>query len=320
MQFITDIEAIEAPFAGAVITIGNFDGVHLGHKALFREVIERARKIDGTAVAITFEPHPMRVLRQTAKPPLITLAEQKRELIMKTGIDVLVQIPFTKTFASMAARDFLEGILVERMGLKVFVVGGDYGFGKNREGNLDFLRGASKTLGFELVIADWIQAPIDGIRISSTRIREAVADGDLVNARKMLGRHYQIRGRVVHGRNRGGKLLNCPTANMELVDELVPKTGVYAVTVEFDGVLYQGVANIGYSPTFDDHVYTAEVHILDFKEDIYGRVIRVNFIERLRDEEKYDSLDPLIAQIRRDILDARQILDRMAPESRRKDS
>ena len=309
MELVEGIENIEKPYKNAVITIGNFDGVHIGHQALFHEVIEKADEIDGTSIAMTFEPHPLRVLANNGMPPLITLYEQKTELIAKSGMDVLISVPFSKEFAAISASDFVEKILINRIGMKAVVVGGDYTFGRNREGNLDFLRKRSGDLGFELIVADWIQPPNNGApRISSTRIRELVEKGDMTDARKMLGRDYQIRGEVIQGRDRGGKLLQCPTANILLQDELAPKSGVYSVTVEHDGRKYKGVANIGYSPTFDDHVYTVEVHILDFDRRIYGDRIRVNFVERIRDEKKFSGLPELSEQIRKDIEYARQTI------------
>ncbi|WP_373499521.1 bifunctional riboflavin kinase/FAD synthetase [Desulfococcus sp.] len=309
MKLIEGIDTISDPFHNAVITIGNFDGVHLGHQALFHEVIERAAEIKGTSLAMTFEPHPIRVLQKNSHPPLITLYEQKIELIERTGIDVLICVPFTRAFAAIPAKEFLEDILIRRIGMKVFVVGGDYAFGKNREGNLDFLKNCSNSHHFDLVVADWIQTQSNGkSRISSTRIRELVMEGEVVSAQKLLGRHYQIRGTVEHGRNRGGKLLGFPTANIKLYDELAPKTGVYAVTAECIGGRYKGVANIGYSPTFDDHIYTVEVHLLDFDSNIYGEKIRVNFIERIRDEIKFSGIDALAQQIRKDVETAREII------------
>lgn len=309
MKLIEGIDNIANPFPNAVITIGNFDGVHLGHQALFHEVIEKAVEIDGTSVAMTFEPHPIRVLHQNSHPPLITLYEQKVELIERTGIDVLVCVPFTREFASIPAEAFLEDILIRRIGMKAFIVGGDYAFGRNREGNLEFLKARAATHRFELIVADWIQTQSNGkSRISSTRIRELVTAGDVTGAEKLLGRHYQIRGTVEHGRNRGGKLLGFPTANIKLYDELAPRTGVYAVTVACRDGRYKGVANIGYSPTFDDHVFTVEVHILDFDRDIYGEKIRVNFIERIRDEIKFSGIEALSRQIRRDVETARNMI------------
>ncbi len=308
MELVEDIEKIREPYKNAVITIGNFDGVHIGHQALFHEVIEKADALGGTAVAMTFEPHPMRVLKQNGYPPQITLYEQKVELIGRSGIDVLICVPFTHKFASVTAKEFVADLLVKRIGMKVIVVGRDYAFGKNREGNLEFLKTYTKPLDFELIVTDWIQQTLHNAgRISSTRIREFVTDGNVGLAQKLLGRYYQIRGKVETGRDRGGKLLGFPTANIKLYDELAPKTGVYAVAVESREQQYKGVANIGYSPTFDDHEYTVEVHILDFNDNIYGENIRVNFIERLRDEKKFSGIPELSEQIRKDIIRAREI-------------
>jgi len=309
MKIIDRLENITQPFKNAVITIGNFDGVHIGHQALFHEVIEKADAIDGTSIAMTFDPHPIRVLKKNNNPPLITLQEQKTELIERSGMDVLICIPFTKQFASLSAEDFIKNLLINKIGMKAIVVGEDYAFGRNREGNLAFLKAYASELGYEVVVADWIKAARNvSDRISSTKIRELVMAGKVEPASKMLGRHYQIRGQVVKGRDRGGKLLGVPTANIHLQDELCPKTGIYAVTVEYNNRLYKGVANIGYSPTFDDNEFTVEVHLLDFVENIYGEKIRVNFIERIRDEKKFTNILELKNQIHQDIRAAAKIL------------
>ncbi len=308
MKIFDHLDKIHEPFTNAVITIGNFDGVHIGHQALFHEVIEKAETINGTSIAMTFEPHPIRVLKQNGHPPLITLAEQKTELIERTGLDVLICVPFTKEFASMSADQFIRDLLVKKIGMKAIVVGEDYRFGKNREGDIDLMRSYGPDFGFEVIVANWIKTS-KGLpdRISSTRIRELIVEGQMPAAEKMLGRHYQIRGRVVTGRDRGGKLLGTPTANINLNDELCPKTGIYAVTVECRGSQHNGVANIGYSPTFEDHEFTVEVHILDFNANIYGEKIRVNFIKRIRDEIKFSNISALIEQIKKDIATAREI-------------
>ena len=269
MKLIESIAEIQQPFTNAVITIGNFDGVHIGHQALFHTVMEKADAIGGTSVAMTFEPHPIRVLKPNGHPPLITLHEQKVELIAKTGIDVLICVPFDKQFAALSA----------------------------------------SALVHEVLVADWIQAQNGHkARISSTNIRKVVHAGDMQAAKRMLGRYYQIRGLVAEGRNRGGKLLGFPTANINLQDELCPQRGIYAVTVEHADRILPAVANIGYSPTFDDHIFTVEVHILDFDEDIYNQKIKVNFVRWLREERKFDSLDALSAQIGKDVEAARTIL------------
>lgn len=308
MELIEDINIITEPFNKAVITIGNFDGVHKGHQALFHQVIEKAEEIGGTSVVITFDPHPLRVLTQNG-PPLITRKDQKIELISATGIDKILCLPFTKEFASISAQDFIQEFLLAKLGMKAIIVGSDYSFGKNREGTLDIMRQAGEVHGFEVMVSDWINDTETGDqRISSTRIRELVMDGRVNETPKFLGRYYQIRGKVVKGRERGGSKLGFPTANIKLHDELCPKMGVYAVTVETDTEKFNGVANIGYSPTFDDHIFTIEVHILDFSGDLYDKRIRVNMIQRLRDEKKFSSLEELSGQIRNDINRARTIL------------
>jgi riboflavin kinase/FMN adenylyltransferase len=309
MKIINRLENITQPFKNAVITIGNFDGVHVGHQALFHEVIEKADAIDGTSMAMTFEPHPMRVLHKNSLTPLITLSEQKIELIERAGIDVLICIPFTREFASLSAEAFIKDLLIEKIGMRVIVVGKDYTFGRNREGNLSILKSYASQMGYEVIVADWIKAERKiADRISSTKIRELIMAGEVEPARKMLGRHYQIRGLVIKGRDRGGKLLGIPTANINLQDELCPKTGIYAVMVEYNHHFYRGVANIGYSPTFDDNQFTIEVHLLNFSENIYGEKIRINFIQRIRDEKKFAGIADLKEQIHQDIKTARNIL------------
>lgn len=309
MKIIDSLDQIYKPFKNAVITIGNFDGVHIGHQALFHEVIETAQTINGTSIAMTFDPHPTRVLKQNGHPPLITLYEQKVELIGRTHIDALICIPFTREFAALSAEEFVRDVLVGKIGMKAIVVGEDYSFGKNREGNIDLLNAYAPRYGFEVIVADWIRMSKGFTdRISSTKIRELVTEGLMEQAEKMLGRYYQIRGRVVTGRDRGGKLLGIPTANITLNDELCPKTGIYAVTGECRNKPFKGVANIGYSPTFENHEFTVEVHIFDFNADIYGEKVQVNFIKRIRDEIKFSNIAELIDQIKKDIVAAREIL------------
>jgi len=309
MILVENLDDIEKPYKNAVITIGNFDGVHIGHQLLFHEVMEKADALDGTSIVMTFEPHPLRVLKPNGHPPLITLYEQKIELIERSGVDVVICAPFTWKFADIPAKEFVEDILIKRIGMKAIVVGKDYTFGKNREGNLDLLKTFANDFDFEVIVADWIEASNgQSGRISSTQTRDLVRDGRFVEAKKMLGRNYQIRGIVTTGRNRGGRLLGFPTANIILHDELCPKTGVYAVTVECLNNVFKGVANIGYSPTFGNGQFTVEVHILNFDQNIYGEKIRVNFVERIRDEIKFPGVPELAEQIKNDIEKARDIL------------
>ncbi|MCA1785021.1 MAG: bifunctional riboflavin kinase/FAD synthetase [Desulfobacteraceae bacterium] len=310
MQLVETLEQIRAPFTNAVVTIGNFDGVHKGHQALLHQVISKAKEISGTSVALTFEPHPLRALG-IASPPLITRHDQKMELLEQSGIDVVVCLTFDKEFAAITAKDFIQDILVNKIGMKAIIIGPDYTFGNNRTGDIELLQDQGRILGFDTIVADWIKDRTGNTqRISSTRIRKIVMDGKVEQAKKYLGRHYQIRGKVIKGRSRGGSQLGFPTANIKLHDELCPKFGVYAVTVETVYGRFPGVANIGFSPTFDDHLFTIEVHILDFDRDIYGTRIRVNMVARLRDEKKFSSLRELSEQIRKDIDIAKDVLQK----------
>lgn len=308
MELNEEIESLQLPAGKSVLTIGNFDGVHIGHQALLNQVIETASRQNMSSVAVTFDPHPLRALKKNG-PPLITRKDQKIELIESLGIDRLVLIPFTRAFAEMPPEAFVQDILMDRLGMSAIIVGPDYTFGKDRAGDIELLKTMGRQKGFELMVPDWVRhAPEDAERISSTRIRQLVMAGRVDEARPLLGRHYQIRGKVIQGRRRGGAQLGCPTANIKLHDELCPKMGVYAVTVETLYGTHNGVANIGYSPTFDDFLFTIEVHILDFDRDIYGTRIRVNMIRRLRDEIKFSSIDQLSAQIQEDISNARKLL------------
>ena len=309
MQLIENIDQIDTPFKNTVFTTGNFDGVHKGHQSLCKQVIDKARQINGTSVVMIFDPHPLETLGKPSPAP-ITKRDQKIELIEKCGIDILLCIKFDKAFSSTAAIHFIKEILVKKIGIKAIIIGADYSFGKNRTGNVELLQEQGKILGFETIISAWTTDTDSGNkRISSTRIRNIVSAGRVDQAMKYLGRHYQIRGKVIKGRERGGSKLGFPTANIKLHDELCPKLGVYAVLVETSMGNFKGVANIGFSPTFGDHMFTIEVHILGFNHDIYNTRIRVNMVKRLRDEIKFDSIEQLSEQIRKDIETAKEILE-----------
>ena len=308
MQLIENMDQIKTPFKNAVFTTGNFDGVHKGHQSLCSQVIKKAGNIDGTSVVMIFDPHPLKTLGKSSPAP-ITKRDQKIELIEKTGIDILLRIKFDKTFASITALDFIKNILVKKIGIKAIITGEDYSFGKNKAGNIKLLKEQGKKFGFETIISEWKNDPdSENKRISSTQIRKIVMEAKFEKAMKLLGRYYQIRGKVIKGRERGGSKLGFPTANIKLHDELCPKSGVYAVFVETTFGNFQGVANIGFSPTFGDNMFTIEVHILDFNHDIYNTRIRVNIVKRLRDEKKFDSIEQLSNQIRQDIKTAEDIL------------
>lgn len=305
MKVISSLENIKEPFAYAVITVGNFDGVHIGHQGLLKEVKKRADKMSGTSVVLTFEPHPLKVLKEK-KIPLITPFERKIELIEKLGIDVVICLPFTREFSKVSAREFVEEILLKKIGMKEIVVGYDYTFGHKREGNIDLLKKLGDELGFKVCILGPIL--VDNMIVSSTRIRNLIMEGELEKVKTLLNRYYQVSGEVIAGHDRGGRLLGFPTANLKLVNEVFPKNGVYVVEVIYNNKVYGGVTNIGFKPTFGNDALSVETHILDFDQNIYGKKIKLNFIKRLRNEKRFSSIEALAAQIKRDIEEARKIL------------
>jgi len=308
MEVINGIENISRSFRDPVLTIGNFDGVHVGHMGIFHLVKDLARTIGGESLVMTFNPHPIKVLSPGNGPPLITLHEQKVRLIEAAGIDVLIVIQFTIPFAQMTADDFVEHILHEKIGARAVVVGPDYRFGRDRRGNIAFLMTMGKRFNFEVhVVPD---LTVNGKEVSSSAIRSFVLAGEVERARMMLGRDYQVSGYVVRGRDRGGRLLGFPTANLVLMEELTPKPGVYATEVWVDGRRYQGATNIGYNPTFRNGVLSVETHLIDFSGDLYGKTLQVRFIKRLRDEKAFSGPQELAAQIQRDVRQAREILGR----------
>ncbi len=300
-------EDLPQNFSYAVATIGNFDGVHLGHQALFKETVRRARKKNGQAIAITFDPHPIQVLRPHPPLKLICTLEQKIKLIEKAGLDYLLLLEFTPELAALEAEDFVEEILVRGLGIKELIVGYDYRFGRKRRGDTELLKILSRRFGFEVVVIP--PQKVNGLIVSSTLIRELITEGEVELAAKLLGRPYLLCGEVIPGHGRGRRLLGFPTANLKLSREkLLPKPGVYAVYVHFDHQKLPGVMNLGFNPTFGDGYLSAEVHIFDFEGDLYGQRICLAFVKRLRDEKKFSSPAELATQIAEDCRLAREVL------------
>lgn len=307
MKIFRNIEDITKPLTNACVTIGNFDGVHHGHQQLFATVVQKARAINGTSVVITFDPHPLQVLLPKGIK-LISTCQQKEELIEQAGIDVLLVIPFTTEFAKTTADLFVADLLVKKIGVKELVVGYDYAFGKGRSGNIAFLEEQGRLFDFPVTVVD--ACYLKDQLVSSTRIRELVTDGKMAAASELLGRFYQIRGTVRVGKQRGGKVIGYPTANLKFNEEdLVPKHGVYVTQVFCEGRHYGGVLNIGYNPTFGEEQLVAETHIFDFNQDIYGKPIKVNLLKFLRSEKKFSGVEELTKQIQKDVLLAKKILE-----------
>lgn len=311
MIVVTRVEDIHEALSGVCLTIGNFDGVHMGHAKLLQRVRDRAAAASLVSVALTFDPHPRRVLLGNAAPPAITSTQHKLECIEAAGIQVAVVLPFTRELAAREPEDFVREVLVEGLLLKQLVIGYDYAFGKGRKGNFEMLSALGQKHGFGVERLDPVI--INGAVVSSTRIRDMVQAGKVWDARPLLGRFHQVRGIVVHGQKRGRKL-GFPTANLALRDELVPLTGVYAVWVEVEGTIRPGVANIGKNPTFGEFEMSVEAHILDYKGKIYDQPIRVHFVQRIRSEKKFSGPEELIVRIREDIGLARMIL--ASPDAR----
>ncbi|SFM62455.1 bifunctional riboflavin kinase/FAD synthetase [Thermodesulforhabdus norvegica] len=306
MEIVEGFVRARRKFRNPAVTIGNFDGVHKGHQALIEHARNYAREKEGETVVITFNPHPVKVLCPDCNLKFITPHRTKLELLEQYGVDVVWIIPFTREFASLSAREFVEQCLVDFVGVKHLVVGYDYHFGKGREGNIILLEEMGKTHGFTVEVVP--EVIVSGIVVSSTSIRKLIQEGQMKTVTTLLGRPYEIRGPVVHGRGRGARMLGFPTANVRIGDYVPPRTGVYATRVTVDGIKYMGATNLGYNPTFGDTDLSLEVHILDFDRHIYNKVIKVEFIEYIRGEKKFSGIDELADQISRDVECVRQLL------------
>ncbi len=306
MKIIDGLENVKQQIPYPVLTLGNFDGVHLGHQAIFRMLIERAREKSGTSVVYTFVPHPLRVIAPERAPRLLTTYKDKITLIEECGIDVIICSNFTKEFANISAEDFVREILCRALDVKEIFIGANYLFGKGRKGSPELLKKLGKECGFIVRIIDEIK--IHGSTLSSSGIRTLIAKGKVDEAAKFLGRNYSVEGIVVEGAKRGKSLLNTPTANLLTANELLPKDGVYAVKVEIDGKIYGGATNIGYNPTFDEKKFSFETHVLDFNGRLLGKTLRVYFIKWIRDEMKFSGPTELGAQLKKDIQKIRNIL------------
>ena len=305
-------EEIAPRISGSCVTIGNFDGVHLGHRTLLEKTVSQARSSGLSSVAVTFDPHPLRLFTGNSTPPLITLLDQKLELLADMGLDYTLCLTFNHDLAAMAPEQFVSRYLVETLKTRKLIIGYDYAFGKGRAGNYKLLSRLGRVYGFEVEQLDPVL--VDGVIVSSTRIRDLIEAGQVWEARPLLGRFYRVAGTVIHGMKRGGPMLGFPTANIHLTDELFPRTGVYAVWAEVQDLVLPAVANIGFNPTFGNEVLSVEVHIMDFQGDLYDQDIFVHFVQRLRSEKKFAGLDQLKAQIAKDKTIARTIL--ASPEAR----
>ncbi|MCH8494877.1 MAG: bifunctional riboflavin kinase/FAD synthetase [Balneolales bacterium] len=287
-----------------VITIGTFDGVHEGHRSIIDKVVTHARNRNARSVLVTFDPHPRDILNPgTAGVKLLTTLEERAEILSELGLDLMVVIPFNRDFSLLSSEEFIRDVIHKKIGVAEFVIGYDHQFGRNREGTIQTLQLLSKSLGFDVHV---VQAhEIQSETVSSTLVRRKLEeDGNIILARNFLGRPFRLQGTVIHGDKRG-KTIGYPTANLRPIEKrkIIPKNGVYAVDVQIEGKTgsWRGMMNIGIRPTFkNDMQQTIEVHIIDFNEDIYGKVVELQFLKRIRDEQNFSGIEALKTQLHQD--------------------
>lgn len=308
MRIVRGLKNYSERLPNSVLTLGNFDGVHRGHQAILKKVVDRARELNGTSIVFTFEPHPLKVLAPERSPRLLNTFHGKMKLFAEAGIEIVICANFTRTFADQHPEDFARDVLHRQLGVSEVYVGYDYAFGKSREGSIDSLKKMGKRLGYEVGVVDAVL--INNVVVSSSAVRDLISNGDIEEAAGLLGRMYSIEGVVVHGSHRG-EALGFPTANLKVVNELIPAHGVYAVLVQIEDQTIKGVASIGIRPTFDAGPVSIEAYLFDFHEGLYGKEMEVAFVKRLRAEEKFPDADALVRQIRKDVQDAQAALQNL---------
>jgi riboflavin kinase/FMN adenylyltransferase len=304
MKAFSDIEDQQLSMRRSVVTMGNFDGIHLGHQALVRNTVEESKRLGYPSIVLTFEPHPLKVLAPERAPRLLLGYQDKLDLFQAFGIDIVIAQRFDREFASIAAEDFVRRLLVGRLKTKKLWVGRDLRFGQGRKGGTGDLIRVAPEVGFQVGVLDPISS--NGIRISSSRIRGLVEAGCVDEVRPMLGRYHFVSGRVVTGQGRGRKL-GFPTANISSETEVVPLNGIYATLIEVKSRQWLSVSSVGVNPTFGDGPRTVESFIFDFESEIYGEPVKLSFVKRIRDEKRFSTVEDLIGQIHGDVEQAKVI-------------
>lgn len=308
MQLIRGLENFKKINKPLFIALGNFDGVHLGHQKIINDLYEKAKKNNALAVAFIFDPHPAQVLAPSKAPKLLVNSHCKADLLRKMNLDLLIYHSFNLEISRWSPEEFVKEILVDTLAAKEIYIGFNYNFGYKGEGDADLLKELGKQYGFSVNVIPPVM--LEEQIISSSLVRQALQDGDIKLSRRMLGRHPYLEGKVISGESRGKKL-GFPTANLYLDADLhIPGKGVYAAVAYSNGKKYKAVVNIGQKPTFhNEHPISLETHILNFDIDIYGETLRINFIEKIRDEKKFNSIDELIKEIKQDIITAEMIIE-----------
>lgn len=304
MKIIRDLDALPDRFRSGAVAIGNFDGVHRGHARIVAALAEQARRVGGPAVALTFDPPPARLLRPDQAPPPLTWTERKAELLAALGVDAMVAYPTDEALLALSPEDFFEQIVRHRLDARALVEGPNFFFGRDRSGDIETLRELTGRAGIELeVVEPYI---FDGEAVSSSRIRRAIAAGDVLAAARMLTRPYRIRGMVTHGAGRGAKL-GFPTANVDAIDTLLPAAGVYAGRGLARGEAWPAAISVGPNPTFGEHALKVEVHLIGCRESLYGEPLEVDFLAHLREVRAFESVEALKEQLARDVRQAAEI-------------
>lgn len=305
MPIIRHLEQLPDAARGGAVSIGNFDGVHLGHRRIVERLLQRAREVDGPAIVFTFDPHPVRLLRPDESPPPLTWTERKAQLLKEQGVDWIVAYPTDLKLLQLTAPEFFERIVVDALAARAMVEGPNFYFGHDREGNVELLRALTEAAGLTLDVVEPLV--LNGELVSSSVCRRRIAQGDVAAAAKMLTHPYRIRGMVTHGAGRGAQL-GFPTANLEAIDTLLPAAGVFAGRAWIGAEAFAAAINIGPNPTFGEHALKVEVHIIDRELVLYGEPLEVDFLARLRDVTSFGSKDELVAQLSRDIELVREIV------------
>ncbi len=304
MPIIRDLRQLPVTSKGGAVAIGNFDGVHRGHVRIIERLLERAREVAGPAIVFTFDPHPVRILRPEQCPPPLTWTERKAELLAEQGVDRIIAYPTDERLLGLSAEQFFQQIVCDALNARAMVEGPNFFFGHDRQGNIELLQRLTTAAGISLDVVEPYQQ--EGTLVSSSCIRELVALGNVAQAARMLSAPYRIRGMVAHGAGRGVRL-GYPTANLEAVDTLLPKMGVYAGRAWLDGTSFAAAISLGPNPTFGEKLLKVEVHLIDFEGALYGQPLEVEFLKRLRDIETFASQDALVEQLRHDIACVRKM-------------
>jgi riboflavin kinase/FMN adenylyltransferase len=304
MKLFRHLEDLPDGFRQGAVSIGNFDGVHLGHARIVERLIDDARRLNGAAIVFTFDPHPVRLLRPHEAPPPLTWTERKADLLNALGVDTVVAYPTDETLLSLSPTEFFDRIIVQQLKARAMVEGPNFFFGRDRQGDIRTLERLCGEHGVDLEIVEPIE--VDGEYISSSRVRKLIRNGDVQAASSLLTKPYRIRGMVTHGARRGEKL-GFPTANLDAVDTLLPAHGVYAGRAVYEAGSLPAAINIGPNPTFGENAVKVEAHLIDFTGSLYGQPLEIDFLARLRDVERFQSVDRLQEQLRADVAMVRDL-------------